>query len=722
MHRQPSGGLISWLVHNRTGLAFTLAAGLLLVIVIIAIGARNLAEQYQTVRITGDIRAELDGVLAAVTDAETGQRGFLMTGDDRYLAPYLTASDAAASHLRTLRSLTEGDARRRRHVDALAPLVSDKLGELGRTVQLARERNREAAMQRVLTGRGLALMEQIRSGVAAMKAEERLIQAEQSAEYARQARRVFLALAGLAGVTFALFVVVLVEYRRREGEIQVTRDALQSEMAEHEQTSALLASIVQSSDDAIIGLGLDGRVLTWNAGAARLYGYGEPEIRNRSIGVLAPDRDEDAVTAGLDRVLRERAVERIEAEQVTRDGRRVHVFMAISPIRDAADAVVGASIVARDVTARRAAEESLRRREATARAFLESASESIVVADAEGRIVLVNAQAERMFGYPRAELLGRPVEMLIPVRLRERHVTHRGTYMAAPRIRAMGQGLDLAAVKKDGTEFPVEVSLSYVETDEGIRTIAFITDISERVAFQRAARQADKLAALGTLSAGIAHEINNPIGIITSRVEVMMLEADEDGLPVAMRQDLEVILRHARRVAGITQGLLSFARQSSGARGPVNLNRVVEELVQLARKDMSRARVEVTLKLDPGLPPIVADANAIGQVLLNLLTNARSAMAEGGEITIETSHLAAARTVRLAVRDTGSGIPPETLPKIFDPFFTTKAEGTGLGLSISHGIVHDHRGTLEVRSEVGKGSTFTLTFPLDAPLDAAKRR
>jgi signal transduction histidine kinase len=294
--------------------------------------------------------------------------------------------------------------------------------------------------------------------------------------------------------------------------------------------------------------------------------------------------------------------------------------------------------------------------------------------------------------------------------------------MAAPRIRAMGQGLDLAAVKKDGTEFPVEVSLSYVETDEGIRTIAFITDISERVAFQRAARQADKLAALGTLSAGIAHEINNPIGIITSRVEVMMLEADEDGLPVAMRQDLEVILRHARRVAGITQGLLSFARQSSGARGPVNLNRVVEELVQLARKDMSRARVEVTLKLDPGLPPIVADANAIGQVLLNLLTNARSAMAEGGEITIETSHLAAARTVRLAVRDTGSGIPPETLPKIFDPFFTTKAEGTGLGLSISHGIVHDHRGTLEVRSEVGKGSTFTLTFPLDAPLDSAKRR
>jgi len=171
-------------------------------------------------------------------------------------------------------------------------------------------------------------------------------------------------------------------------------------------------------------------------------------------------------------------------------------------------------------------------------------------------------------------------------------------------------------------------------------------------------------------------------------------------------------------VGTITQGLLSFARQSSGSRTAVNLNQVTEEIVQLVRKDMSRARIQVATKLDRTVPPIVADPNAIGQVLLNLLTNARSAMPEGGEITIETSHLAAARSVRLAVRDTGPGIPPEILPKIFDPFFTTKPEGTGLGLSISHGIVHDHHGTLDVRSDVGKGSTFTLTFPVDAGREA----
>jgi PAS domain S-box-containing protein len=533
-------------------------------------------------------------------------------------------------------------------------------------------------------------------------------------EHARQAPRVFLGLAGLAGLALGLLVVVLVEYRRRAGEIRTTRHALQSQVAEHEQTSALLASIVQSSDDAIIGLGSDGRVLTWNAGAERLYGYPEHDIRSRPIDVLSPDPRTDEVMASLGRVLREQAVERIEPEQVTREGNRLRVFMTISPIRDVASAVVGASIVARDVTGRKADEESLRRSEATSRAFLESASESIVITDAAGRIVLVNARTETMFGYTRVELIGQPVEMLIPAPLRDRHVVHRSIYMAAPRIRSMGRGLDLAGLKKDGTEFPVEVSLSYIETDEGTRAIAFVTDISERVAFQRAARQADKLAALGTLSAGVAHEINNPIGIISSRVEVMMLEAEEDGLPAEVRKDLEVILRHARRVATITQGLLSFARQSSGSPGPVNLSQVAEEIVQLVRKDMSRARVQVTTKLDETMPSFLADANAIGQVLLNLLTNARSAMPEGGEITIETSHVPATRSVRLAVRDTGSGIPPETLTKIFDPFFTTKLEGTGLGLSISHGIVHEHHGTIDVRSEVGKGSTFTLTFPLDA--------
>jgi PAS domain S-box-containing protein len=351
----------------------------------------------------------------------------------------------------------------------------------------------------------------------------------------------------------------------------------------------------------------------------------------------------------------------------------------------------------------------------TSRALLESVSDSIVVVDAEGRIMLVNGRAEAMFGYERAELIGQPVEVLIPHARREQHVAHRAGYLAAPRVRPMGLGLDLAGLRKDGTEFPVEVSLSHVATAEGPRIIAFVTDITERLARQRVARQTDKLAALGTLSAGIAHEINNPIGVITSRVEVMLLEAEGSDLPPEMRNDLDVILRHARRVAAITQGLLSFARQSTGTRTSVNLNRVAREIIELAQKEMSRAQVTFTLSLDETLPEIMADANAIGQVIMNLVTNARAAMPGGGSITMETRHLAAERLARLVVRDTGTGIPADVLPKIFDPFFTTKPEGTGLGLSISHGIAEEYHGSLDVESEPGKGTAFTLTFPVSDP-------
>jgi PAS domain S-box-containing protein len=707
------GGVIRWLTRYRMGLAFTLVTGLLLAIGVIAFGARRLVERQETVRHITLVLAELDGVLSAVVDAEVAQRGLLMFGDQRYLASYAASVGPIDDRFEALRALAAGDRRQQEQLDALERLIASRVAELRETERLRQERGIDEARRHVRTGRGLYQTDQIWTMITALKAEERRRLTEESARHSTEALRVFLVLTALAGAAVVVLALLVVESRRRAGEIRATRDVLQSQVAEHEKTSALLASIVQSSDDAIIGLDPDGCVLAWNAGAERLYGYREAEIRDRPVHALCPGPQQPEVAAALDRVLREQAVERLECEQQTRAGRRIHVLMTLSPIRDVTGAIVGVSIVARDVTARRAAEESLRRSEATARAFLESASESVLVADAAGRIVLVNARTEKVFGYSRAELIGQPVEMLIPVALRERHVAHRATYMAAPRVRSMGRGLDLAGLRKDGTEFPVEVSLSFAETDEGVRVIAFVTDISERVAFQRAARQADKLAALGTLSAGIAHEINNPIGIITSRVEVMLLEAEEEGLPAEVRRDLDVILRHARRVATITQGLLSFARQSSGTRKPVNLNQVVEEIVQLARKDMSRARVEVLLKLDETLPAITADANAIGQVLLNLLTNARGAMADGGEITIETSHQAAARAVRLAVRDTGCGIPPEILPRIFDPFFTTKPEGTGLGLSISHAIVQDHHGTLDVRSEVGKGSTFTLTFPLD---------
>ena len=236
---------------------------------------------------------------------------------------------------------------------------------------------------------------------------------------------------------------------------------------------------------------------------------------------------------------------------------------------------------------------------------------------------------------------------------------------------------------------------------------------AECAAMEQGARRAEKLAALGTLAAGLAHELNNPIAIICSRIEVMLLEAEATGLPEALRSDLQVLHRNAVRVARIAQGLLSFSRPSSGTRGAVDLGGVVRETLLLAERQVKRAGVTLTVDCDESLPAIEGDGNALEQVLLNLLTNAGAVLPAGGEIAIATRrHPDRPGFVQLVVADTGCGIPPEVLPRIFDPFFSTTPSGTGLGLSISHGIVREHGGTIDVESAPGRGTRFTITLPV----------
>ena len=357
------------------------------------------------------------------------------------------------------------------------------------------------------------------------------------------------------------------------------------------------------------------------------------------------------------------------------------------------------------------AEEAIRRSEEKVRAILEAAAEGVVIVGAEGRIELVNAKTETMFGYDRKELIGEMLEILLPERLREAHGEHRARYFGAPRARPMGLGLELSGRRKDGSEFPVEISLSFVTTESGLVALGFITDVTARRVLERSARQAEKLASLGTLAAGLAHELNNPIGIISSRAELALLDAESRALPEDVAEDLRVIHRHAQRVARIAHGLLSFARHSSGEQGRVDLNRVVDETLLLVEKMIVTDGIALRRALAPNLPPIWGDANALQQVVMNLVTNARDAVKGGGEISVETGLTTdPPGGVRLIVSDTGPGISPEILPKIFDPFFTTKAQGTGLGLSISYGIVREHQGTVDVQSRPGEGTTFALTF------------
>jgi PAS domain S-box-containing protein len=480
-----------------------------------------------------------------------------------------------------------------------------------------------------------------------------------------------------------------------------------------QEIAARLAAIVESSDDAIIGKTLDGVITSWNRAAEKMFAYTADEAIGRHITLIIPEdrrKEEDDVLASITRGDR---LEHFETVRIAKNGRLVNVSLAVSPIRNATGQVVGASTIARDITERNRAADALVRSETQARAILEAASQAILIVDQSGIIASVNRKTEEMFGYPRDVLHGQSLEILLPERLRSRHVEHRASFFRDPHVRPMGQGLDLLACRRDGTEFPVEISLSYVKTESGLQGLAFVTDISQRQAMERVTRQGERLAALGRLSAGIAHEVNNPIGIISSRIEIMLLDAESSPLPGKTTDDLRVLHRHAQRVARIAQGLLSFARESSGERGPVDLNHLAEETLLLIEKQVNKIGITIQRALASELPPILGDGNALQQVVLNLLTNARDALGSGGVITLETA-LVPGRPggARLIVRDTGPGIPPDLLPRIFDPFFTTKPEGTGLGLSISYGIVREHKGTIDVESLPGQGTAFTLTFPI----------
>ena len=365
----------------------------------------------------------------------------------------------------------------------------------------------------------------------------------------------------------------------------------------------------------------------------------------------------------------------------------------------------------------------LRASEQRFRAVVEAVPSAILLVDAEGRITLANARAETVFGYKRAELIARPVEMLIPEHLRTPHVALRGVFAGNPVARAMGAGRELVACRKDGGEFPVEASLSPMPTKEGLFVLVSVFDISERRKIERTtARQRDDLAhlsrvaMLGELSGSLAHELNQPLTAILSNAQAAQrFLAQSPPRIEKLAEILADIVKSDHRAGAVIQRLRSMLRKEEAQRHPIDLNDLVKDSLRLMRSDLLNRQVVVSTDLADALPAVNGDRNQLQQVLLNFVINGCDAMdgQQGDRRLVVQTRTQACGAVEVCVVDRGEGIPPANLESIFEPFVTTKSTGMGLGLAICKSIVEAHGGRLWATNNADCGATLHCEIPAE---------
>ena len=527
-----------------------------------------------------------------------------------------------------------------------------------------------------------------------------------------------------------------IEFSGRSAELVLAHDITERELAQ--ETASKLAAIVHSSEDAIIGKTLDGIITSWNQGAEKLYDYSAEEVVGRSIAILAPPEHSDELAAILEKLRRGESIDHFETERLTKEGKRISVSLTISPIRTESGRVNGASIIARDITERKAAEEARQISEIRYRRLFESAKDGILILDAEsGNIVDVNPFLIEMLAYSKEELMGK--------KLWDAGVFSDLVASKSAFTKLKEQGYiryeNLPLETRDGLTRQVEfVSNSYLAGENRVMQCN-VRDITERklaeeelwrtnqrlegalaelqtktqelTSMTQQLWQASKLATMGELAASVAHELNNPLATISLHAEALVgqLAVDDPN-----RQSLLVIEQQVERMASLVSNLLLFSRRSHQQISTINITQELLNSLEFINYHLRSHNINVETEFADDLPSVQADTQQLRQVFLNLLTNASDAMPEGGTLTIRAREGIlenGSPAVVIEFSDTGGGVQPQDLPKLWEAFFTTKPEGkgTGLGLPICRRTVEEHGGTIDLESLLGKGTTVRIILP-----------
>ena len=494
--------------------------------------------------------------------------------------------------------------------------------------------------------------------------------------------------------------------------------------------------VVGITDYAIYMLDVDGRVISWNAGAERFKGYAANEIVGQHFSRFYTEADQ---AAGLpQRALHTAATEgKFEAEgwRVRKDGSTFWAHVVIDPIRDETGKLIGYAKITRDLTERAAAEAMLKRSEDQFRLLVQSVTDyAIYMLDTQGRVSSWNSGAERIKGYAPAEIIGEHFSRFYTDEDRANGKPARALEIAERDGRFANEGW---RVRKNGERFWASIVIDPIHDDDGaLIGFAKVTrDLTEREQAQRELEkaretlfQAQKMDAIGQLTGGVAHDFNNLLMATLSSLELLRKRIAHD-LPSLRLLDNAV--KGAQRGATLTQRMLSFARRQDLKLVRVDIPMLVHGMTDMIERSLGPS-IAIDTRFPLRLDAVTADANQLEMALLNLVVNARDAMPDGGSITIaarphvvepgDTHGLTPGNYVALRVVDTGAGLDAETLSRAREPFFTTKGvgKGTGLGLSMVHGLAEQSGGGLVLESEPGKGTSAALWLPVaEQPLDQA---
>ena len=470
-----------------------------------------------------------------------------------------------------------------------------------------------------------------------------------------------------------------------------------------------LDAILNTTADGIIVITAKGTIEAFNPGAERLFGYPEAEVVGRNVSLLMPSPQHEEHDGYLERYLATGEAKIIGVgRQVTgrrRDGTLFPVHLSVGEMRIGGERKFTGML--HDLTKRVRLEGELGASEARWRAVIDSAVDGIVVIDAHGSVEAFNPAAERLFGYTTAEVLGHNVNMLMPSPYQEEHDTYLARYLGTGRAKIIGSGREVQGRRKDGTTFPLHLSVGQITIEGERKFTGILHDLSARVQLEGQLREQAALARLGEMAAVIAHEVKNPLAGIRGAMQVFSGRMSKDDASAPVLKD---IVARIDSLDQMMKDMLLFARPPKLKRAPTEMARLVGMIANLLSQDP--ALREIDIEIDGAAPPVSADADMLGIVFQNLLINGAQAMHGKGRIRVAIDTVNA--SCQIAFIDQGPGIRADIRDKIFTPFFTTKSRGSGLGLPTAKRLVEAHDGEISIDCPPAGGTTVVVRLPLGA--------